>query len=183
MFEFQQIDNLYRLSETGSYLSLSANLLIIGNSYGSVSATFALLGLVLSAGCSAFLAIVFTQSAYDKLSAYKGNLDWLKGHFAASPFKNIVPVLLAVLTVMESLSGLACAAGTLFCWTETGGIIGLAGLLLAVISLLCLLLGQRLAKDYAGAASLTGYFLVAMLGIIGAAFSGVLGTVVQYYFL
>jgi hypothetical protein len=183
MFEFQKIDNLYRLSETGSYLSLSANQLIIGNSYGYFSATFALLGLVLSAGCSAFLAIVFIQSAYDKLSGYKGNLDWLKGHFAASPFKNIVPVLLAVLTVLESLSGLACAAGVLFCLTETGGIIGLAGLLLAVISLLCLLLGQRLAKDYAGAASLTGYFLVAMLGIVGAAFSGVLGTIVQYYFL
>jgi hypothetical protein len=78
---------------------------------------------------------------------------------------------------------LACAAGALFCWTVTGRVIGLAGLLLVVISLLCLLLGQRLAKDYAGAASLTGYFLVAMLGIVGAALSGVLGSIVQYYFL
>ena len=38
------------------------------------------------------------------------------------------------------------------------------GLGLASITICCLFLGQRLAKDYAGAANLTIYFLVALFG-------------------
>lgn len=165
------------MAEIGEYIAVTSKI-EISSAAAQLYAGLAV-GTILTAGCCVFLAIVFLQSAYDKLFNYKGNLDWLKGHFAASPFKNSVPVLLAVLTVLESLSGLGCAVGAVFCWTATGRVIGLTGLLLAGISLLSLLLGQRLAKDYAGAASLTGYFIVAMLGIIGAAFSGALSIVIQ----
>lgn len=150
------------------------------NLWGAIN-SLGLLGVILLTACCAFLAIVFMQSAYDKLSGYKGNLDWLKGHFATSPFRNSVSVLLALLTVFESLSGLACAIGALFCWTAIGRFIGLMGLLLSIVSLLSLLLGQRLAKDYAGAASLTGYFIVALFGVVGAALSGTMSPLIVFY--
>ena len=34
---------------------------------------------------SVFLSVLFLQSAIDKLSDRSGNLEWLTGHFAASP--------------------------------------------------------------------------------------------------
>jgi hypothetical protein len=40
------------------------------------------------------------------------------------------------------------------------------GVALAGVALLCLLLGQRLAKDYAGAAVVAAYFAVALIGIL-----------------
>jgi diacylglycerol kinase len=39
-------------------------------------------------------------------------------------------------------------------------------LLFALIALLCLFFGQRLAKDYGGAMVLTSYYAVAILGLI-----------------
>ncbi|MCU0433549.1 MAG: DoxX family protein [Bacteroidia bacterium] len=140
-------------------------------------------GVIIMLICCAIFAIVFVQSAADKVFNYKGNLEWLKGHFAATPFKNSVPLLFALLTVLESIGGLCCAAGVLFCWTSWGGLVGLGGLLVCTGALLCLLLGQRLAKDYAGAASLMGYFIVALLGIIGAGMSGIAASAALYFLM
>jgi len=39
------------------------------------------------------------------------------------------------------------------------------GLLIAAVDLLSLLLGQRLAKDYVGAAGVVPYFIAVMLGL------------------
>jgi hypothetical protein len=39
------------------------------------------------------------------------------------------------------------------------------GVSLAGVALLCLLVGQRLAKDYAGAAVIAAYFVVALIGL------------------
>jgi hypothetical protein len=41
----------------------------------------------------------------------------------------------------------------------------LIGIELSALTLIFLLIGQRLAKDYAGAMSLTVYFIVTILGI------------------
>jgi hypothetical protein len=42
---------------------------------------------------SAFLAILFLQSGIDKVVDRRGNLEWLKGHFAKSPLAGVVPAL------------------------------------------------------------------------------------------
>src|SRR5436309_13436044 len=63
---------------------------------------------------SAFLAILFLQSGIDKVVDRRGNLEWLKGHFAKSPLAGIVPALLSVITILELaagiLSGIGCFA-------------------------------------------------------------------------
>lgn len=112
---------------------------------------------------SIFLAILFLQSGLDKMFHYGGNRDWLKEHFSNSFLAGTVPSLMAVLTFFEIASGLTCVAGAIeaiffrtFCY-------GLAGSLLAGITLLMLFFGQRVAKDYAGAAALTPYFVLVVL--------------------
>ncbi|MBT8323634.1 MAG: DoxX family protein, partial [Eudoraea sp.] len=49
-----------------------------------------------------FIAITFLQSGLDKIVDWKGNLGWLKGHFAKSPFRNLVPQLLLIILLVET---------------------------------------------------------------------------------
>jgi hypothetical protein len=107
----------------------------------------------------AVMTILFLQSGIDKITDRKGNLEWLKGHFARSPFKNIVPLLLTVLTIQEVLTGLFCLAGIPLLFISCGSHIPVIGLTLGLTSFVSLFLGQRLAKDYAGAAGLVPYMI------------------------
>ncbi|MCA6364543.1 MAG: DoxX family protein [Bacteroidetes bacterium] len=118
------------------------------------------------------MAIVFLQSALDKIIHYKGNTDWLKSHFASTALKGIVPGLLFILTVFETLSGILTALGAVCCFTSWGRFIGCIGLSLSLSTFLMLLFGQRMAKDYQGAGTLTGYFIIAAAGLFSVLLSG-----------
>lgn len=107
----------------------------------------------------AMLCIVFLQSGLDKVTDRKGNLEWLKAHFANSLFKNIVAFNLTVITILELLSGITALIG-IICLLSTGAIeVALYSGVLSAISLICLFLGQRIAKDYVGAQSLVIYMI------------------------
>lgn len=112
-----------------------------------------------------FLAITFLQSGIDKIIDFKGNLEFISGHFAKSPLGPLTPVLLAVLTLFEFSAGLLSGLGVIDWVFSLGWGIGIYGAVLAAISLLMLLFGQRMAKDYDGAAVLPGYFLVAIAAV------------------
>ena len=121
--------------------------------------------LVMKLLVAAFFAILFIQSGLDKISDRKGNLEWLSGHFGRSPFKGMVPLLLTVLTVMELATGLLSATAIItLLWKDCDYWL-FWSCTLAAASLLCLFLGQRIAKDYAGAQSLVAYFIVALIGL------------------
>jgi hypothetical protein len=109
------------------------------------------------------MTILFLQSGIDKIADRKGNLEWLKGHFAQSPFKNTVPLLLTILTIQEVLTGLFCLAGIPLLFLTCGSHIPILGLTLGLSSFVSLFLGQRLAKDYAGAAGLVPYMVFTFL--------------------
>src|SRR5262245_54860076 len=115
---------------------------------------------------TAFFAIVFLQSAFDKLLDRQGNLDYFDDHFKNSPMASLVSSLLQVLTLVELSAGGLCALGLLtFSFTSKGFVIAACGVALSGLALLSLLLGQRLAKDYAGAAVVAAYFAVALIGM------------------
>ncbi len=116
--------------------------------------------------CAAFLAVLFLQSGIDKIIDWKGNLDWLTSHFATSPLKNLVPVMLATVTVFEVLSGLLSGFGVIASISMQDSTYTYAGALLSATSIVMLFFGQRMAKDYAGAASLVPYFLVCIAAIM-----------------
>jgi hypothetical protein len=102
---------------------------------------------VLAAG---FLAVLFLQSGLDKLIDRQGNLDWLEQHFANSPLAGMVAMMLSVVTAVEVGAGVFSALGAV---VLSGG------------AILMLFFGQRVAKDYAGAAVLVSYFLLVLAAL------------------
>lgn len=116
--------------------------------------------------CAAFMGIVFCQSAFDKITDYKGNREYFKSQFSKSVLAGSVGMLLPILTLLEIGSGLLCLGGIFLRMSKISTEAIGFGLLLSACTLLCLLFGQRIAKDYAGAASLTGYFLVSIFGLM-----------------
>lgn len=113
----------------------------------------------------AFFAAVFLQSGLDKVTDWKGNLEWLTGHFGTTPLKGMVPMMLGAVTVLEVATGLACVGGMAAVLLGWGPMVPTAGLALACLSLTVLITGQRIAKDYAGAAVLAAYFGVSLFGL------------------
>ena len=114
---------------------------------------------------SAFLAILFLQSGIDKVVDRRGNLEFLKGHFAKSPLAGMVPLLVTVITVLEIATGALSALGCVLIILMRDSAVAFYGAVLAAVSILALFFGQRMAKDYAGAAVLVPYFLVTLIAI------------------
>ncbi len=113
----------------------------------------------------AFTIITFLQSGLDKAFDWKGNVGWLKGHFGGTFLGGLVPLLVGTILILEIMVGLLAIAG--FYSLMVNGEIDFAlwSLILGAITLLMLLFGQRIAKDYAGAFTITGYFMVIVFGI------------------
>jgi len=114
---------------------------------------------------SAFLAILFLQSGIDKVVDRRGNLDWLKGHFAKSPLAGIVPIMVLGITVLETAAGALSAIGCVLIIFSHDTTVAFYGAVVSATSILALFFGQRMAKDYAGAVVLVPYFFVTLLGI------------------
>lgn len=108
------------------------------------------------------LAIAFLQSGWDKIVQRQGNLDWFKGHFAKTMLGRCPGCALTYLTIIELGAGLSflvfwlsqffLPTALIFSfsfWAFSNG-----------LTLVSLFLGQRLAGDYAGAASINGYTLI-----------------------
>jgi len=106
-----------------------------------------------------FLVITFVQSGLDKVMDWNGNLSWLKGHFAESPLKNMVPLLLGIILIIEMVAGVLCAIGVFQFIISGESTLAFYGAILACIALLMLLFGQRMAKDYDGARTIAIYFI------------------------
>ena len=130
------------------------------NLHSSDGATYLLQVLV-----SAFLAILFLQSGIDKVVDRRGNLEWLKGHFAKSPLAGIVPLMVTAITILEIGAGTLSAIGCGLIIFSRNSTLAFYGAVVAAISILALFFGQRMAKDYAGAAILVPYFLLALIAI------------------
>ncbi len=112
-----------------------------------------------------FLAITFIQSGLDKIMDWKGNLGWLRGHFKNTFLGSQVPLLLGVITALEVLTGFLSALSVVFILTGFPSIIPLLSVSLGAVTLLMLFFGQRIAKEYAGAFTLTGYFIITLMGV------------------
>ena len=112
-----------------------------------------------------FLAITFIQSGYDKLFYWKDNLEWLKGHFAKTQLKNQVPLALLHVLILELVSGILCVVGAIELLLNSGRLFGYYGAVFSCITLIMLLFGQRLAKDYDGARTIVLYFIPAVMAV------------------
>lgn len=113
----------------------------------------------------AFLLITFLQSGIDKAIDWKGNLSWLNGHFKATFMRNMIPLLLASILVIEMITAVLCILGVYQLIVHSQTSIAIWGMFLACVTLLMLLFGQRVAKDYQGALTICCYFIVAVFGL------------------
>ncbi|WP_291137482.1 DoxX family membrane protein [Flavobacterium sp. UBA7663] len=113
----------------------------------------------------AFLAITFLQSGYDKIKDWKGNVEWLNGHFSNTVLAKQVPFALGTVLLLEIVSGVLCVSGIIQNIMQDVVIRGLGfyGAILSCVTLLFLLFGQRLAKDYDGARTIVIYFIPAVM--------------------
>ncbi|MCC7308529.1 MAG: DoxX family protein [Acidobacteria bacterium] len=109
------------------------------------------------------VAVLFLQSAVDKLTDWNGNLGWLTEHFSKTSMASFVPILLATITVMESAAGILACVGILYFLITASTVAIFWATVVAAVALLSLFFGQRIAKDYAGAAVLVPYFILVIL--------------------
>jgi hypothetical protein len=114
---------------------------------------------------SAFLAILFLQSGIDKIIDHRGNLDWLKGHFSKSPLGGVVPILLTAITILEVAAGALSAIGCIMLIVSRETTVAFYGAVISAVVIIALFFGQRMAKEYAGAAVLVPYFLLSLAAI------------------
>ena len=114
---------------------------------------------------SAFLAILFLQSGIDKIVDRRGNFEWLKEHFVKSPLAGMVPALLICITILEVAGGALSAIGCVLVILLKDPSIAFYGAILSASAIAALFFGQRIAKDYAGAAVLVPYFLLTLVAI------------------
>ncbi len=113
-----------------------------------------------------FVAILFIQSGLDKVFDWKGNLEWLTGHFSKTFLSGMVSIMLAQLTVLELATGVLNVAGILYFFLSGSTIVIFYAAVLGALTIIGLFFGQRLAKDYPGAAVLVPYFILLLILII-----------------
>jgi len=111
------------------------------------------------------LAVTFIQSGYDKVMDWKGNIEFLKEHFANTSLKNHVPLALLHILTLELISGILCIVGVIQLLVNQSRTFGLYGAIFSCITLIMLLYGQRLAKDYDGARTIVIYFIPAIMAV------------------
>ena len=114
---------------------------------------------------AAFLAILFLQSGIDKVVDRRGNSEWLRGHFAKSPLAGVVPALLIMITILEVAAGVLSGIGCFALILLRDSTVAFYGAVVSAVAILGLFFGQRMAKEYAGAAVLVPYFLLTLAAI------------------
>ena len=109
------------------------------------------------------MSILFIQSGLDKIFDWKGNLEWLTGHFSKTFLSGMVPPMLATITLMELSTGILSGIGIIYFFVAGSAVLIFYASVLGAASIIALFFGQRVAKDYAGAAVLIPYFILLVI--------------------
>jgi hypothetical protein len=106
------------------------------------------------------VAILFIQSGLDKVFDWKGNLEWLTEHFSKTFLRGMVAPMLATITLMELATGFLSGIGIIYFLISGSTVLIFYASVLGAASIVALFFGQRIAKEYAGAAVLIPYFIL-----------------------
>lgn len=138
--------------------------------YNIFTYEFLLLDLI-SSLIGIFISIALLQSGIDKVLDRKENLSWLSDHFSDTILNKNVPILLLIVTIIELLSGFLLLLGGLYNIITSNSALLILGFLTSSINFIFLFFGQRVAKDYDGAAVIVNYFILNMIGLLSISFS------------
>ena len=138
--------------------------------YNIFTYEFLLLDLI-SSFIGIFISIALLQSGIDKVLDRKENLSWLSDHFSDTILNNNVPLLLLIVTIVELFSGFLLLLGGLYNIIISNNDLLILGFLTSSINFIFLFFGQRVAKDYDGAAVIVNYFILNMIGLLSISLS------------
>tara|TARA_B100001989_G_C24543115_1_gene468862 strand:- start:1312 stop:1806 length:495 start_codon:yes stop_codon:yes gene_type:complete len=113
-----------------------------------------------------FLVTIFLQSSLDKIFDRKNNMAFFESYFSNTLFRYITPYLLTIITIFELAGSATLIYGVYYTFTAKTTLWIFYGYVILALTIMFLLLGQRIAKDYEGSANLVPYFILIMLGIM-----------------
>ena len=112
-----------------------------------------------------FLIVTFGISLIEKLANLKETISYISEIFKTSFIRNFVKPLIAILMLLEVLTLFFLAVGVFQLYFQNEKEMALLGIVFSCFSIIYMLIGQRIAKDYPGATSLTIYFILSIFGI------------------
>lgn len=112
-----------------------------------------------------FLLITFVISVIEKFSDWQGTIAYISETFKNSFIKNFIKPLIAFLVFLEVLTVYFIIIGIYQLYTHQEKETAILGATFSCVSILYMLIGQRIAKDYPGATSLTVYFILSVFGV------------------
>ena len=113
----------------------------------------------------AFLLITFSTSVIDKITDWNGNIAYFNEHFGKSFLKGKSHLTLSFLVFMEVITATSALIGIIQIYLNESLVIGFWSAVISAKTLLLMLLGQRIAKDYAGAMTIAVYFGITLYGV------------------
>lgn len=115
---------------------------------------------------AALLAITFAYSTYEKLIDFKGYLSKLQGQFYKNAIANYLEPILILILILEIVTTVLLVYGAYELITSGSTITLYFAGMSAVITLLMLLLGQRIAKDYQSSANISFYSFISIFMLV-----------------
>ena len=112
-----------------------------------------------------YILITFAYSALEKVFQWKESIDYYRSHFKDTFMEKLIPPSLILVIFLEIITVVLLTWGIYDLILLNQKQTGFYGLLLAAITLLGLMIGQRIAKDYSGAMLITIYFILTVFGV------------------
>ena len=112
---------------------------------------------------AALLIVMLFQSGLDKVIDKKGSTEFLTEHFKDTFLSSQVTFMLISVTLLELVAGLLSVVGIVaLVFTNDPAILFWATIITS-ITIVILFFGQRIAKDYVGAAMLVPYQILSVI--------------------
>ena len=112
-----------------------------------------------------FLTVTFAISLIEKLADWKATVAYISETFHATFVKSFIKPLITILMMLEFLTLFFLLVGMYQLYFSNENQSALLGCTFSAISIIYMLIGQRIAKDYPGATSLTVYFILSVFGV------------------
>jgi len=112
-----------------------------------------------------YIIITFLYSALEKIFQWKQSIDYYQSHFKNTFMEKFISPSLLLVIFMEMLTVILSLIGIYNLIQFDDKEYGYYGLVVAAFTLLGLMIGQRIAKDYSGAMLITVYFILAVFGL------------------
>ncbi|MCL6217102.1 hypothetical protein [Zunongwangia pacifica] len=105
------------------------------------------------------------MSFFEKISDYSGTRSFMEAHFKNTFLVRKIAFLLPILVLVELVAVILLLLAILnYFFTFSSLDFSRFALITCAVSLMMLLFGQRVAKDYQSSAGITIYFILVILG-------------------